>query len=222
MSKILETKGHTLSKWIEKLSLSQIKQHDFFTGKDNNHLSIFIKQRQALNGNNVSQCRLITTEINNKGWATFLFEIESTKDENAKKEITTDFKVIDNKTGKYTIELCIADFWDKIDEFKLVNTNDFTGKDLMALINLSEDIKMWCNCPSFNFMTANYYLSTKHASLNPTNIAPKKWNDPKLRGQSMVCKHTSFLLKNLAFYVPQMAMSVRRELIKQDFITDYK
>ena len=175
--KINENKWQTLN---ENLSFEQIRDKIFYTGNDNEHLKYFYDKRKELNGKDTSNIKFITATIDDKGVAQCLFSVVATKDGEDKQELVGnngEFKKLQN--NEYTVEVHFCDFWDIIEDIGLSTPNDFTKKDVEALISLSEDCKISCSCLSFWYQGLSYWLTQDNASLKPCNIQPKRWD--KLR-----------------------------------------
>ena len=183
----------------ENLSYSQIIDKVFYTGNDNWHLKKFYNLRKKYNGKDVSNVKLITTEINDEGYCDILFSVKATDDGTIKKELVDDGNgaMIDNISNEYMVTIRINDFWDMIEEFGLETPNDFTKGDVVALVQLSEDIKIKSSDPSFWWQGLSYWLSLDNASLMPCNIAPKFWD--KYRPNVKVSKIIEAVLRQLDF-----------------------
>ena len=200
---------------FENLSFSQLK-NKMLMGMNDYHLNKFYKQRTSLQGLGTSTLKLIASNLNDKGEAEFLFRSYATVTNNDKfkVDVNKDFKLIPNYQHEYDVELKICDFWDKIENLDLQDKNDFTKKDMVALIDLSENIKLFCDCPSFHWMGSNYNLSVNSASLHPTTIAPQFWNRYR---NTKCCKHILDLLININWYANQMAMSIKSNMKNQKY-----
>ena len=213
--KINENKWQTLN---ENLSFDQIRDKIFYTGNDNEHLKYFYDKRKELNGKDTSNIKLIATEINDKGYCDILFSVVATKDGKVKKELSDDNGgLIDNISNEYMVTIRINDFWDMIEDFGLSTPNDFTKKDVVALIQLSEDIKLKSTDPSFWYQGLSYWLTLDNASLMPCYIAPKFWD--KYRPNVKVSKIIESVLRQIGFFTQQMAMSIKKALIDQGYLT---
>lgn len=201
----------------ENLSFDQIRDKLFYTGNDNEHLKYFYDKRKELNGKDTSNIKFITATIDDKGVAQCLFSVVATKDGEDKQELVGnngEFKKLQN--NEYTVEVHFCDFWDIIEDIGLSTPNDFTKKDVEALISLSEDCKISCSCLSFWYQGLSYWLTQDNASLKPCNIQPKRWD--KLRPNVKVCKHLEGVCKNLKFYSQQIAMSIKKALKEEGYL----
>lgn len=214
MKKIHKTNRDKLT---ENLSYNQIIDRVFYTGDDNWHLKKFYDLRKKYNGKDVSNVKLIATEIDDEGYCDILFAVQATKDGILKKELVGDNgQMIDNISDEYMVTIRINDFWDMIEEFGLERPNDFTKADVVALIQLSEDIKIKSTDPSFWWQGLSYWLTLDNASLMPCNIAPKFWD--KYRPNVKVSKIIESVLRQFGFFTQQIAMSIKKALIEQGYI----
>ena len=203
----------------ENLSYDEIIDKLFYTGNNNAHLKKFYDLKRKYNGKDVSNIKVITADISDEGYCDILFSVKATKDGKKKKELVGENgELRDNISDEYEVILRINDFWDLIDEFGLETKGDFTKADVVALIQLSQDIKIKDSTPSFWWMGTSWYLSQDNASLMPCNIPPKFWNRDDLRPNVKVSKSVEGVLKNLGFFTQQIAMSIKRALIQQGYL----
>ena len=203
----------------ENLSYDEIIDKLFYTGNNNAHLKKFYDLKRKYNGKDVSNIKVITADISDEGYCDILFSVKATKDGKKKKELVGENgELRDNISDEYEVILRINDFWDLIDEFGLETKGDFTKADVVALIQLSQDIKIKDSTPSFWWMGTSWYLSQDNASLMPCDIPPKFWNRDDLRPNVKVSKSVEGVLKNLGFFTQQIAMSIKRALIQQGYL----
>ena len=206
-----------LYKIEEKLSYNDIIDRVFYTGNDNWHLKKFYDLRKEYNGKDVKNVKLIATNISDEGYCDILFAVEATKDGTKKKELVgANGKMIDNPTNEYQVTIRINDFWDLIEEFGLETKGDFTKADVVALVQLSQDIKLSSNDASFWWQGLSYWLTLDDASLMPCYIAPKFWD--KFRPNVKVSKIIEAVLRQFGFFTQQIAMSIKRALIQQGYL----
>ena len=206
-----------LYKIEEKLSYNDIIDRVFYTGNDNWHLKKFYDLRKEYNGKDVKNVKLIATDISDEGYCDILFAVEATKDGTKKKELVgANGKMIDNPTNEYQVTIRINDFWDLIEEFGLETKGDFTKADVVALVQLSQDIKLSSNDASFWWQGLSYWLTLDDASLMPCYIAPKFWD--KFRPNVKVSKIIEAVLRQFGFFTQQIAMSIKRALIQQGYL----
>lgn len=209
----------------EKLSLQQIRSRDVYS--KNAHVNKFYNIRKDLVGTPNRNIKFITSQLNDDGSADFLFQTVVTPYEDVDhvyKELI-DAPIADvvnasamktNNSGEYMMCLRINDFWDLIEELEVIEKNEFDKNTLSAILDLSEDVKLSCGCPSFVWTSISYNLTKEDASLIPNTIAPKVWN--KYRGDALVCKHLSGLCRSLSFFIPQCAMSIKKNMKDQGLI----
>lgn len=205
----------------EKLTLQQIRNKDIYTANGNEHLKHFYDIRKSLVGNPNKSVKFITSAFNNDGSADFLFQTLATPYEDNEHEykelesapITKTMnqgKLVKNNSKEYIICIRIVDFFDMIDDLGVIDDGIFSKNDLSAILDLSEDVKFSCNCPSFVWTGISYFATLEDASLIPNNIYPKHWD--KYREGVMCCKHLSGAFRNLGFFIPQMAMSIKKAM----------
>ena len=206
-----------LYKIEEKLSYNDIIDRVFYTGNDNWHLKKFYDLRKEYNGKDVKNVKLIATDISDEGYCDILFAVEATKDGTKKKELVgANGKMIDNPTNEYQVTIRINDFWDLIEEFGLETKGDFTKADVVALVQLSQDIKLSSNDASFWWQGLSYWLTLDDASLMPCYIAPKFWD--KFRPNVKVSKIIEAVLRQFGFFTQQIAMSIKRALKEEGYL----
>ena len=209
----------------EKLSLQQIRSRDVYS--KNAHVNKFYNIRKDLVGTPNRNIKFITSQLNDDGSADFLFQTVVTPYEDVDhvyKELI-DAPIADvvnasamktNNSGEYMMCLRINDFWDLIEELEVVEKNEFDKNTLSVILDLSEDVKYSCDCPSFLWTSISYNATKEDASLIPSTIAPKFWG--KYRGDALVCKHLSGLCRNLGFFENLMAMSIKKNMKDQGLI----
>lgn len=209
----------------EKLSLQQIRSRDVYS--KNAHVNKFYNIRKDLVGTPNRNIKLITSQLNSDGSADFLFQTVVTPYEDVdhvykalidapSTNIPNSGEMKVNNNGEYMMCLRINDFWDLIEELEVVEKNEFDKNTLSAILDLSEDVKYSCDCPSFLWTSISYNATKEDASLIPSTIAPKFWG--KYRGDALVCKHLSGLCRNLGFFENLMAMSIKKNMREQGLI----
>lgn len=202
----------------ETLSYNDIIDRVFYTGNDNWHLKKFYDLRKKYNGKDVKNVHLITTEINDDGSCDILFAVDATKDNTKKKELVFggNGAMVDNVSNEYQVIIRINDFWELLEYFDLETKGDFTKKDLVALIQLSKDIKIDSNDPSWWWQGLAYWCSLDDGAINPCNIRPKFWD--AYRPNVKVSKIVEAVLRQFGFFTQQIAMSIKRALIQQNYL----
>ena len=206
-----------LYKIEEKLSYNDIIDRVFYTGNDNWHLKKFYDLRKEYNGKDVKNVKLIATDISDEGYCDILFAVEATKDGTKKKELVgANGKMIDNPTNEYQVTIRINDFWDLIEEFGLENKGDFTKADVVALVQLSQDIKIDSTDPSWWYQGLCFWCSQDDGAINPCTIAPKFWD--KFRPNVKVSKIIEAVLRQFGFFTQQIAMSIKRALKEEGYL----
>ena len=201
----------------EKLSYNDIIDRVFYTGNDNWHLKKFYDLRKEYNGKDVKNVKLIATDISDEGYCDILFAVEATKDGTKKKELVgANGKMRDNPTNEYQVTIRINDFWDLIEEFGLETKGDFTKADVVALVQLSQDIKIDSTDPSWWYQGLCFWCSQDDGAINPCTIAPKFWD--KFRPNVKVSKIIEAVLRQFGFFTQQIAMSIKRALKEEGYL----
>ena len=208
----------------ENLSLQQIRSKDVYS--KNAHVNKFYNNRKSLIGNPNKNVKFITSQLNEDGSADFLFQtIVTPYDDinhvykslvNAPISDENNGDMSEDTSGEYMMCIRINDFWELIDYFQVVEEDDFDKNTLSAILDLSEDVKFSCSCPSFVWTGISFYATLENASLMPTSIAPKFCN--KYRDGALCCKHLSGLFRNLGFFLPQCAMSIKKNMKDQGLL----
>jgi len=169
----------------------------------------FAKETNKLMGAPTTHTKLKSMKVNKKqDYIIFVWKTKRTP----KYDKGTPMKVVDPKADfslksarVYTIEIKILDF------FKLLHTKpngDFTNKDIEDVFNVC-DIQIWSNVPAFHWMGMNYNMGMFDASLYPTDIEPKHWNDYHNSDQ-FLDKHTAGVVNSIKFYIPQMRQMIKK------------
>lgn len=209
----------------EKLSLQQIRSRDVYS--KNAHVNKFYNIRKDLVGTPNRNIKFITSQLNDDGSADFLFQTVVTPYEDPNHvykalidapstNIPNSGEMKVNNSGEYMMCLRINDFWDLIEDLEVIEKNEFDKNTLSAILDLSEDVKYSCDCPSFLWTSISYNATKEDASLIPSTIAPKFWG--KYRAGALCCKHLSGLFRTLSFQIPKMSMSIRKNMKDQGLI----
>lgn len=201
----------------EKLSFAQLKSEVVPQSKANQNLNYFYKQRNKLNGQGNRNIKFVTSQFDpNDGSILFMYRTDATYNGEDKKELVNDDindgELRKNISDEYDIQLKICDFWDILDELISPTDDNFTKEDMKAILELSQEIRISCSCPSQYWTGSDFYLTQIDAQLKKCTISPKWWNQPHLRPNVLVCKHLLSLLNHISFFLPNMAMSCKKEL----------
>ena len=201
----------------EKLSFSQLKSEVVPQSKANQNLNYFYKQRNKLNGQGNRNIKFVTSQFDpNDGSITFMYRTDATYNDEDKKELVNDNpndgELRQNISDEYDLQLKICDFWKILEELISPTDDNFTKEDMKAVLELSEEVRINCDCPSQYWTGSDFYLTQLDAQLKDCTIAPKWWNQPHLRPNVLVCKHLLSLLNHISFFLPNMAMSCKKEL----------
>ena len=169
----------------------------------------FKKETDGLMGSASKHTKYVQMKVNRKkDTITFTFLTERTpKYPDNFHTQTTDFnKWKLNKDNLYTMEIKFLDVLNKLKEQK----DTLSNKDIEDIL-LNAYIQVWSDVPSFHFQGNNYYMSLNNASIHPTSIPPKHW-DQKHHGEQLLDKHLQGLINNIKFYIPQMRQSIKKYL----------
>ena len=211
----------------ENLSMAQIRDKSFYTGDKNDNLLKFYDIRKGLLGTPNMQIKLVASTLNDDGSADFIFSAEATpaygedyvykelKDAPSTDKINAS-DLVTNRSKEYMMCIRLVDFFYLVDYFGLIDDGVFDKEDLDIVIGESMDVKLSCSCPSFVWTGTSYWLTVNNASLMPNSIYPQQW--VKHRPDVKVCKHLSTLIRNLGFLIPQMAMSIKKNMKEQGLI----
>ena len=210
-------KVEQLYKIEEKLSFSQLKSEVVPQSKANQNLNYFYQQRNKLNGQGNRNIKFVASQFDpNEGSMTFMYRTDATFNDEDKKELVNenpnDGTLRQNISDEYDLQLKVCDFWEILDELIEPTDDNFTKEDMKAILELSEEIRIGCSCPSQYWTGSDFYLTQIDAQLKDCTISPKWWNQPHLRPNVLVCKHLLSLLNHISFFLPNMAMSCKKEL----------
>lgn len=206
-----------LYKIEEKLSFAQLKSEVVPQSKANQNLNYFYQQRNKLNGQGNRNIKFVASQFDpNEGSMTFMYRTDATFNDEDKKELVNenpnDGTLRQNISDEYDLQLKVCDFWEILDELIEPTDDNFTKEDMKAILELSEEIRIGCSCPSQYWTGSDFYLTQIDAQLKDCTISPKWWNQPHLRPNVLVCKHLLSLLNHISFFLPNMAMSCKKEL----------
>ena len=193
----------------ENLRISDLKKHAGIS----NFTKPFMKDRQKIKGTGNKSVKLIKMKVNRrKDYITFVFKSTPTYTSTA---IAVNFPNVETtkKVKSYTQEIRILDF------FKLAETKpgyqekEMIWKEIKEILNVS-DVKLSCNCMSFQLQGFNAILTMFDAAIYPELRMPKRWNQYH-KDDSFVCKHLSILITSgLNIYVNNMTSMINKYLKK--------
>ncbi len=92
-------------------------------------------------------------------------------------------------------------------------------QDIKTIID-SADCALWSNDVSFQYQGFNWWLGQIDASIFPTDIAPKVWNQPDRHGdgQAFLTKHFKQLFNALPFFKNLMASKLYKALKQRGIV----
>ena len=207
------------------LSIKDIRSRSLYEGND--HVNYFYDVRKGLLGDPSRDIKLIASQLNKNGSCDFLFKCSVTpypeEPYHEYKELqyapitrmVNAGELIPNNTEEYMMAIRINDFLEQLDERGVLESGKFDGYALTDVLENSKDIKYSCSCPSFMYTGIAYNATQEGASLMPGTMEPEFWR--KFRGNALCCKHLSGLFRQLGFFIPQCAMSIRKTLEESEF-----
>lgn len=177
------------------------------------------KERGSAMGKETANTRLIDVILDKKDNAvTFQFLTPATEiyepDHKFQSVDPKSFKLEDNPSKSYTIEIKILDFFDWLDTNPDLNV--ITTKDIKEIFEVAE-IQVWSDSPSFNYQGMNYNVSVIDGAIYPQNIKPKVWN--KYHDEySFTDKHLGRLINSMGFFHNNMASMLTKKLKDKGYI----
>ncbi len=216
--------------YIGKEALAELTLYDL---KDKGTISDFtqkwVKDRNRTTGAGNISIKLVDMFLDEAGKSvTFQFLSEATElngkepDEDlgkygsykgGKGEVNPkNFKIGKNPSKVYELQIKILKFWEWLDVFE---GEEITSKELKEILKVS-DVQVFSTSPSFHWQSQNFFLSQLDGSIYPTDIAPKVWN--KLHGESFLDKHLFSLLRQIDFFIPQLAQKLNSTLKSRNLI----
>lgn len=190
--------------------LTELTVYDFTKGEGISKLTKkYKKERSGLMGSESKIAKINSVEIIGND-VLYTFTTKSTikypKKYKHKKTIQPGYKPKNNPSKTYTMQIQIIDFMDWKDVFG----------DKVSLMNLKEileaaDIKMTCNCMSFNYQGMAYKLTQLDSAIYNQNKKDEKW-DKKHKGDNLLCKHLQGLVNNISFYKNPMISMINKKL----------
>jgi len=194
-----------------EMSLTDFKSAAAISAFTQRHRRI---RKSYLTGNQTKYTRLMNCLINQKeDWVLFEFLSIATPNTIQKKEADpfANFSLKYDPSKLYELKIRLDGFFTWL-LGTLPDGKAVSKKDLLDSMDVCS-IKVWSSSPAFHWQGHNYNMSQLGASLYPTNIAPKHWNQPHLHGQdAFLDKHLANLFMNIGFYSQQMAQSLNRQL----------
>ncbi len=203
-------KSKYIERFSEELRLSDLKKHaglSDFTNK-------WRKDRQRLKGQGAKSTKIKSMKVNRKeDYITFVFTAEPTYTTKAKAVNTNNFEINKNVTI-YTQQIRILDFFKWADTKPGYVEKEMTVKEIKEILEVA-NIQVFCNCPSFHWQGHNYNISSMFdASIYPTDIAPKHWNQYH-NNDNFICKHLDLTISQaLNIYINNMTQMINKYLKK--------
>jgi hypothetical protein len=193
----------------ENLRLSDLKKHAGIS----NFTKPFMKDRQRIKGTGARSAKIKSIKVNRKkDYITFTFTSEPTYTKTA---FAVKFPDVEDKkkVRLYTQEIRILDFFKWAETKPGYIEKEMTPKEIKEILNVA-DVKLACNCFSFQFQGFNHILTTFDAAIYPELRPPKKWNKYH-NDDSFTCKHLDLLISSgLNIYINNMTMMVNKYIKK--------
>jgi len=197
------------SKFSEALRLSDLKKHS----GTSDFTDEWRKKRQKIKGDGAKSVKIKSMKVNRKAdYITFVFTSEPTYTKKAKAVNFPDVETMKNVT-KYTQQIRILDFFALADTKPGYQEKEMTMKEIKEILNVC-DVKLSCNCPSFQLQGFNAILTTFDASIYPEDRLPTRWNAYH-QDNSFTCKHLDILISQaLTIYTNNMTGMINKYLKK--------
>ena len=204
------------------VAINDIKKNTYYDG--NKHVHHFYEIRKDLVPPPNVDIKLIASEYHDTGSADFLFYCTATPypeeedhryEELAEAPVTDEVNagsLVSNPQEDYMMCVRLCDFSQQLQNLGVeIKKGEFiNGDTIKQAINNCKDVKYACSCPGFYWTGIDYYVTQEGASLMPCTIEPTVWK--KYREGALCCKHLSGLFRTISFFIPQMAMSIRKTI----------
>lgn len=192
----------------------------------------FRNDRNLAGQQEVKTAKLVQVDLNPQGSVTFSWLTEPTElaspvtrgrkippnrvkypgGKHAPKEVdpTHDFKIIDNPSRTYTLQIELVDFMKWLDTYP--HKDEIVSSDMKDIFDVSA-IKLWNSSPSWHWQGMNAIMTKLDGAIYPTDKMPKVWNQPDRHGEIyFLDKHTYGLLANISFWYGPMSQMLTKKL----------
>jgi len=184
----------------------------------------FRAQRRQMLGQEIARVKLMTVQFDRQGdWIEFQFKSTSTPNTpvKSKSDQAADFALQPNPPKVYTLLVRLDKFFTWMLD-TLPDGRSLTLKDMKDAVKVCP-VKFWSDSPAFHWQGHNYVLTQLDAAVYPTNIAPRRWNQPRYHGQdAMLDKHLAALIRNISFFLNNMTAMLNKNLSKAGIIGKVK
>jgi len=207
--------------WVSIKLEENLRFSDLMKGAGNSTLTTqFRKIRTKKLGSESKTAKLVGMKVNRKSdWVQFNFVTRKTPYDDSNHKYTrtipeTGYSIVKDTTNLYEIKIRILNFFKLLKTTPGTTQRDYsmiTDKDIEDVLRVA-DIKVFCDCVSFQFQGFNYHLSKFSASIFPTHIPDKFWGVKHNYGDGLICKHLQGLINNIDFYIPQMRQAIKKSL----------
>lgn len=208
--KVIWDSYDTLKEFVTMADLMKSQGMSDFTKKTRKKRNSVLRTENQL-------AKLVDLDINKKeNYITFKWITDATtplypddyKFKNTKPK--QDFKLVNDPSKTYTLEIRILDFFSWLDVFE---GQEITEKEIKEIFNVS-NVQVFSDDPSYHWQGINWWMSQLNGSIYPTNIKPKRWNAPNLHGEdnAFLSKHLGGLINGIKFWYNPMASMLNKKL----------
>jgi len=194
-----------LKQFTESLRLSDIMKHQGIS----DFTADWVEIRRKIKGAGTSAVKIHSMKVDRKNdTVTFLFKSTPTYDSKAQ---AVNFPNTDSEKSvrSYTQQIMILDFFKWAQTKPGYNEKEMTWKEIKEILQVA-DVKLSCNCKSFQFQGMNAILTTFDASIYPEDRPPTYWNKWHDSNQ-FLCKHLDILLTSaLNLYLSNMSSMINK------------
>jgi hypothetical protein len=171
----------------------------------------WVEIRRKILGTGAKTVKLKSMKVNRKkDYITFLFKSFPTYDKIVKAVDFPDTNK-DKSVKMYTQQIMILDFFKLAETKPGYNEKELSRKEIKEILNVA-DVKVSCDCKSFQFQGMNHILTTFDASIYPELRPPKVWNKWH-KDDNFTCKHLDMLLtQGLNIYLNNMTSMINKYL----------
>jgi hypothetical protein len=171
----------------------------------------WVEIRRKIRGTGANTVKLKSMKVNRKkDYITFLFKSFPTYDKIVKAVDFPDTNK-DKSVKMYTQQIMILDFFKLAETKPGYNEKELSRKEIKEILNVA-DVKVSCDCKSFQFQGMNHILTTFDASIYPELRPPKVWNKWH-KDDNFTCKHLDMLLtQGLNIYLNNMTSMINKYL----------
>lgn len=185
------------------------------TGNISDFTMNFRRQRTSLMGGENTVAKLVDLFVNEADRSvTFAFLTEVTPypddPDHEYQEVDPDtFELSNNRSKVYEIQIKILEFFDWLDTNP--GLDKITEKDMKEIFDVA-NVQVFSTSPSFHWQGFNAWCSQIDASIYPTDIMPKFWDQYHGDGEAFLDKHLYGVIRQIKFWMNPMASMLTRKL----------